>query len=288
MLYHHFFLRRLPFISPAKSSLVIAALLGALTAPLAQADDPLLAPLASSAPTTELSSTQQARGVLRAIAQATLSSDLAGRIIELPFREGQSFKQGDLLARFDCSVYQAQLNASQASARAAQAELNQNQQLAQMKSVGKYAVSLSAAKLAQAQAESQVYQIQVSRCRLLAPFDGQIVSRKVNAFESVTQGTPMMEVVDNRHLEIDLLVPSRWLTRIQPGMTFTFTPDETGQPLQARVARLGARIDEGSQTLSLIGTIDNKSSAGDNKSSAGKDNHLIAGMSGTAQFTEAQ
>ncbi|ACX86397.1 secretion protein HlyD family protein [Pectobacterium parmentieri WPP163] len=241
----------------------------------AQTSDPLLA-MPSHDNQTAAPADNQARGILIAVDQATLSSDLAGRIVEIPFREGESFKKGDLLVRFDCSIYQAQLAAASAATRAAEAELSQNQQLAQMKSVGRHAVSLSAAHFAQAQAESQVYQIQVNRCRLLAPFDGQVVKRRSQTYESVGIGAPVLDIVNNRHLEINLLVPSRLLSVLKPGLTFTFTPDETGKPLQAKVTRLGARIDESSQTLGLTGTL------------AHTDDTLMAGMSGTAQFSEAR
>ncbi|WP_192459289.1 efflux RND transporter periplasmic adaptor subunit [Musicola keenii] len=239
-----------------------------------RADDPLLAAPASQTPSLAPAD-NSARGILVAIDQATLSSDLAGRIVEMPFREGESFKKGDLLVRFDCSIYQAQLAASQAAARAAEAELSQNQQLAQMKSVGRHAVALSAARFAQAQAESQVYQIQVNRCRIPAPFDGQVVKRRAQEHESVGLGMPVLDIVNNRRLEINLLVPSRGLSVLKPGLAFTFTPDETGKPLRAHVARLGARIDESSQTLNLIGIIETQ------------DSSLMAGMSGTAHFPES-
>ncbi|WP_413542226.1 efflux RND transporter periplasmic adaptor subunit [Candidatus Symbiopectobacterium sp. NZEC127] len=250
--------------------------LGSLLQPVrANVSDPLLAPtVASDTPMNRTDN--QARGILVAVDQATLSSDLPGRIVEMPFKEGEAFKKGDVVVRFDCAIYQAQLNASQAATRAAEAELNQNQQLAQLKSVGKHAVALSAAHLAQAQAESQVYQIQVNRCRINAPFDGQVVKRRAQTYESVAQGAPLLDVVNNRHLEINLLVSSRLLSVLKPGLTFTFTPDETGKPLQATVARLGARIDESSQTLGLTGSL------------AHPDQSLMAGMSGTAQFPEAK
>ncbi|GKW14417.1 hypothetical protein PEC301937_03670 [Pectobacterium carotovorum subsp. carotovorum] len=241
----------------------------------ANVTDPLLLPpVTDGAAITRTDN--QARGILVPLDQATLSSDLPGRIVEMPFKEGETFKKGDVLVRFDCAIYQAQLSASQAAARAAEAELSQNQQLAQLKSVGKHAVALSAAHLAQAQAESQVYQIQVNRCRINAPFDGQVVKRRAQTFESVAQGAPVLDVVNNRRLEINLLVSSRLLSVLKTGLPFTFTPDETGKALQATVTRLGARIDESSQTIGLTGTL------------AHPDQSLIAGMSGTAQFPEAK
>ncbi|WP_430765347.1 efflux RND transporter periplasmic adaptor subunit [Pseudomonas citronellolis] len=217
---------------------------------------------------------REVRGVLHAREQAMLSSELAGRILEMPFAEGQAFKKGDVLVRFDCSAYQAQLNAAQAGVRAAGEELAHNRQLASLNSVGRYEVALAEAKQAEAQAQAQVYQVQVRRCAVQAPYDGQVVQRKAQPFESVASGAPLLEIVDNRSLEIRLLVPSRWLGKLKPGLHFSFTPDETGQPLQVEVKRLGARIDEASQTLLLIAGVP----AADG---------LVAGMSGTAQFPES-
>ena len=216
----------------------------------------------------------EVRGVLRARSQAVLASELSGRVTDLPYAEGQSFSKGDVLVRFDCSAYQAQANASGAAVRAAREELRNKQQLAALNSVGRFEVTLAEAR--QAQAESQVYQVQVQRCQVKAPFDGQVVLRRVQAHESVAAGSPLLEIVDNRSLEIHLLVPSRWLGRLKPDQTFSFVPDETGKPIDAVIKRLGARIDEGSQTLLLIASVPANTPG------------LLAGMSGTAHFAEPQ
>ena len=257
-------------------ALMLATPLYALAAGAEQAAGELqLDPPQASAP-VDSAKDREARGVLRAVDQATLSSELNARIVEMPYREGETFKKGDLLVRFDCAAYQAQLAASQAAMRAAQQELSQNRQLAEMKSVGRSAVGLSEAKLAQAAAESQVYQIQTARCRVVAPFDGQVVTRKAQVSEFLGQGMPLLEVVDNSHLEIYLLAPSRWLSGLKAKQTFTFVPDETGTPLQAELLRTGARIDESSQTITLIGKV------------TGPAKGLISGMSGSARFTDPQ
>lgn len=251
-------------------ALIGMACLAQAQTPVAQ-DDPLLdTPVATNA-----ASATQARGVLRARDQAMLASELSGRIVDLPFSEGQSFNKGDVLARFDCSAYQAQLNAARAASRGAAEELAHNKQLAALNSVGRFEVARAEAKLSETQAQAQVYQVQIKRCSVIAPYDGQVVQRKVQRYESVSAGSPLLEIVDNRTLEIHLLVPSRWMGKLQAGQTFSFTPDETGQPLQATVKRLGARIDEGSQTLLLVASLP-------------KADGLLAGMSGTARFEAFQ
>lgn len=240
---------------------------------ISQADEQLEDPLFTTASTA---TERAARGVLRARDQAVLSSELAGRIIEMPYTDGQDFNKGDVLVRFDCSAYQAQLNAAQSAGRAAREELGHKKQLAALNSVGRFEVALAEARQAQAQAETQVYQVQVKRCSVTAPFNGRVVQRRVQPHESVAGGTALLEIVDNRTLEVHLLVPSSWLSRLKPGDTFQFTPDETGQPLPVEIKRLGARIDEGSQTLLLIGSLPTDASG------------LLAGMSGSAHFAEGQ
>lgn len=232
--------------------------------------DPLLDKPAASA---QAPASSAARGVLRAQDQAVLASELAGRIVELPVREGESFNKGEVLARFDCSAYQAQLTAAQAATRGANEELAHNRQLASLNSVGRFEVARAEARLAEAQAQASVYQVQVKRCSVVAPYDGQVVERKVQRYESVAAGAPLLEIVDNRTLEIHLLVPSRWMSKLKAGQTFSFVPDETATPLTATVKRLGARIDEGSQTLLLVASLP-------------KSDGLLAGMSGTASFAE--
>ena len=43
-----------------------------------------------------VSTANEVRGVLRSQSQAVLSSELAGRVTEMPYREGQAFKKGAL------------------------------------------------------------------------------------------------------------------------------------------------------------------------------------------------
>ena len=115
-------------------------------------DDPLLNDSAAGA---AVASGSEARGVLRAKDQAVLAGELSGRIVELPYSEGESFKKGDVLARFDCSAYQAQLNAAQAASRGANEELAHNRQLASLNSVGRFEVARAAAKVSETQGAAE-------------------------------------------------------------------------------------------------------------------------------------
>ena len=95
-----------------------------------------------------------------------------------------------------------------------------------------------------------------------------------NAHESVAAGTPLMAVLDDRSLEIKLIVPSPWLAWLRPSTEFDITIDETSRAHAGRVTKIGARIDPVSQTVAVWGAF-----AGE-----APPDGLIAGMSGTAAF----
>lgn len=214
----------------------------------------------------------QARGLVEPRAEAVLSAEIAGRLTDLPVEEGARFAAGDVLAAFDCALYQAQLNQAEASALAARRQLANNRQLAQYNSIGALEVALSEAAVLEAQATVEVAQVIVDRCTVTAPWDGVMATHLAEAQESVGQGAELVAILADAGEEIDLIVPSAWLAWLAPGRPFDFAVDELGSSHAAEVERIGARVDPVSQTVRVTGRFIAPPAG------------LIPGMSGTARF----
>jgi len=214
----------------------------------------------------------QTRALLAPFQETTLASQFAGRIAEMRVNDGDRFKQGDLLVAFDCSVQRAQLRKAQAELDGARHAAATNRQLSEMKAGSALNTELAVANANKASAEVESMQAAVAQCEIRAPFGGRVVQRKVNPFQSVGLGVPLLEILDDSRLEVKLVVPSRWLAWLRDRDPFTVRIDETGREYTARLTKLGARIDPASQTLTLIGEIE------------GQRAELLAGMSGTATF----
>src|SRR5215831_18512252 len=56
-----------------------------------------------------------ASGKIQPVVQVKISPEVSGEIIELPFKEGQSVKKGDLLVRINPDIYDAALSQAKAS-----------------------------------------------------------------------------------------------------------------------------------------------------------------------------
>jgi membrane fusion protein (multidrug efflux system) len=239
----------------------------AVTAALMGCAPTMAAPTATAAEDSERIRTQ-----LVAQHDVVISSQVEGQIAQLPLKDGDAFRRGQLLVAFDCELYEAQLRKAEASAEAADKVYVVNKQLVTLRSVGELDVEQAKAKAKEADAEAAYVRATVSRCRVTAPFGGHIAKRLAAQFEYVPAGKPLLQIVDSENLELKLNVPSVWLAWLRIGSTLQIHIDDLNVDYAAAIVRLGARVDPVSQTLEVIASI------------KGNPVELLPGMSGWARF----
>lgn len=217
--------------------------------------------------------TESLRGIVKAVNEATISSDLGFRIVELPFREGQSFKKGDTLVAFDCEALKAELKSAEARKSAEQITLNNNNKLAKFNAVGRFEVNLAKAKVDQAAADADVIRVRLDQCTIKAPFDGRVATRTANLAELTDRSKPIMQIVSDQDLEIEMLLPADWLRWLKPGESFSIKMEESDQTVSAEVAQISPVVDPVSQTIKAIGRFN------------GVQGGVLPGMSGPVKFS---
>jgi len=243
------------FRRPKYSLYLILLVLGLeFTSPAAAEDDP------------------QVRALLVPAIESTLSSRMAGRITEISVREGERFKKGERLISFDCEIQGNHLRKSQAKLIAAEKTHESNLLLKDYQSIGGLDIELSAAEVKITKADVAIIKSKLKRCRINAPFDGRVIELMAHAHESVSEHQPLIAILDDRNLEVQIYIPSWWLSWLKPGENFSIRIDETGKTYSASVIRLGARVDAASQSIEIIAAITDKNP------------ELLAGMSGVAFF----
>ena len=227
-----------------------------------------------SRPASSAAELSTIRGVVKATAQATLASQVQGRISQLPFKEGQRFKKGALLVALDCSKYEAELAIAQAEHRAKKKTYENNLRLAQHNSVGTLELDVSEAEAQKAYAAVRAAQVNVTGCTVRAPFPGRVVKTIVNEHENVFPNDQLISLLDDSLLEIELILPSKSLAWLKVGTSFEYAVDETGLRYRAVVQDIGANVDPASQTVKVKGLCRTQP------------DNVLAGMSGAASFTE--
>ena len=215
---------------------------------------------------------RESRALVVASQEAVLSSELAARINSISVKEMERFKKGDLLIQFDCSLYEAQKAVVRANENSALIKLKSDEQMLQMRSIGKYELELSISEYEKAKSELRIAELNVERCEIRAPFDGAVEEVVVNAFESIQPQVELMKIIKTDVLELEMVVSSEWVSWLTIGHPITVYIDEIQEAFNASISGIGANVDAVSQTIQLKGTITNASSA------------LLPGMSGRVVF----
>ncbi len=217
----------------------------------------------------------EVRGLLSARYRTTLSSQVAGPIVELQVEAGDRFEHGAVLFRIDCRLFEAQRAVAVASLAGEHRLLGFQQALERLGTGNERDRARAEIAVARATAELARLDLTVSLCETRAPFAGQVVERKAQRFEHVRSGQAVLDILDDRSLEVTMIVPSFWLSWLRRGVRFEMRVDETRSLVAGEVVRLGALIDPASQSLRIYGQPLQPPAS------------LVAGMSGTVRFADS-
>jgi RND family efflux transporter MFP subunit len=211
---------------------------------------------------------QDIRAQLAPRRYTTIAAEIGAKINRISVAEGGRFSVGQTLVSFDCSLQQAQLQKAKAAQTAADRMFSANKRLAELNSIGKVELEVSEAEANKARAEVSLMNISLEKCHVAAPFSGRVAEQRVREQQFVQPGQPLLDILDDSVLELEFIVPSKWLVWLKPNLAFQVAIDETGKTYPAKVQRIGARVDPVSQSVKVSAVID------------GKFNELMAGMSG--------
>src|SRR6201991_3234081 len=135
--------------------------------------------------------------------------DGSGAVLELPVRDNQFVKKGDLLMQIDPSHYQIAVEQAQAAVAALKAELQMKRDDAQRRADmdalvvakesrenAKHTASAAEASYQQAVAALDAAKLNLSRTRVVSPVDGYVTNLSVFRGDYATAGAAKLAIVD--------------------------------------------------------------------------------------------
>lgn len=222
----------------------------------------------------------KANGNISAWQEASVASEVGGlRLNELLVNVGDSVKRGEVLARFATDTVEADLavvRASESEARAALAEAKTNATRANglknsgalsSQQIGQYLTAelTAKAKLEAVQAQIKVLELRLKKTQVLAPDDGEIISRQATLGAVIPVGTELFRILRQSRLEWRAEVTSEELGKINPGMKARVTPASLtpGQePLMGSVRIIGPTLDPQTRTAIVYVDLPTPTSSG--------------------------
>lgn len=225
--------------SKKRRKLIIFSAIGLAVAGLASTAvlrkrEPLISVQTEKVAPRNLTEIVVANGRIQPVLQVKISAEVSGEIIELPVKEGQNVKKGDLLVKIKPDVYlanrrsaeasflsaQAGQSLAEASLRKAELELKRNEGLfkGRLISESTFLEFKTAFDIAKAQCDSSVHQVSMAKASLArveeelakttiySPIDGTVSKLNSELGERVVgtammTGTEIMIVADLNEME---------------------------------------------------------------------------------------
>ncbi|MET0917433.1 MAG: efflux RND transporter periplasmic adaptor subunit [Burkholderiales bacterium] len=215
-------------------------------------------------------------GAVQPLRQATVKAKVSGDVRQVPVREGESVRTGQLLARIDTADLEAKLierNGVLESARAqlAMAAKTQatNQQLLKQNFISQNAYDNSESSLgvSQGTVKSAEAQVQLARNALrdaiaMSPLAGVVAKRHVQVGEKVAFDSPLVTVVDLTEMELQAAVPAADVPELAIGKAVELTIDGFGdRRFKGRVERINPAAEPGTRAIFVYVGIPNPDGA---------------------------
>jgi RND family efflux transporter MFP subunit len=208
--------------------------------------------------------------------ETTLSSEMNGTITELRASLGKPIAKSAVIAQMNCAEVQARANVAKAELNMASQNLTAKRSLRDLKAAGDIEVAMASTDVEKAKGALSLSKAQLGYCQVVAPFSGRIAKVYVKPYQTVSAGTPIVDVVGDGALKVRLNVPSALLVKLRSGSRLEITIHETGKTYPAHVSAVNSRVDAVAQTVELEAQFD------------GTPQDLVAGMSGIARIPASQ
>ncbi|WP_404366306.1 efflux RND transporter periplasmic adaptor subunit [Corallococcus coralloides] len=211
-------------------------------------------------------------GTLQARRMASVRAEVGGSILDVNADQGQTVKEGQLLARVEEHTLREQVLAASSNLRVARnalqvakADEQRNQTLVKQGVItrrdferAQLSRTQAEGQLAQAQAQLKLAQDQLSRTKVVAPFTGVVSERQVNAGDIVQPGAPLFTVVDPETLRLEASVPSAQLGQVKVGTHVDFRVNGyEDRAFKGEVERINPAVDPATGQVRIYVSIPN-------------------------------
>jgi membrane fusion protein (multidrug efflux system) len=200
-------------------------------------------------------------GTLRADESVVIRPEIAGRIAEIRFEEGQRVARGALLATLDAGEAKAQLASATAQAKLDAQRLERAEDLHRRNFISQQGLDEARSNAARSGAAVREIEARLAKSELRAPFAGVIGLRSVSAGAFVAAGTDIARLEKMDQLKMDFRVPESFLARIRPGQAVKAAVDAyPDQEFGGAIYAIEPGIDEGTRTILVRARVANAES----------------------------
>ena len=185
--------------------------------------------------------------------------EIAGRVVDLPFREGQAVHKGAKLVVIDGSEYDAVLAQAKADAKTETQRYERTIDLFKNKFVSQDAVDVAKGNMDRAVARVQENDARLAKTTIYAPFSGIVGLRVISPGAYVKAGDDVVRLENTSSLKLDFRVPEMYVSKLKTGQAVSVRTDAyPNEVFEGRIYALEPSVDEKTRTVVARAQIPNK------------------------------
>jgi membrane fusion protein (multidrug efflux system) len=214
---------------------------------------------AAKVATVKLPQGISAVGSLRSDEAVILRPEIAGRVAQIGFREGERVAKGQVLVKLDDSVQQADVARARANLTLSKTKHDRSQDLRTKGFLSEQALDETLNNLKVAQADAELMEARISKTAIRAPFSGTIGLRQVSVGDYVKEGQDMVNLESIDPLKVDFRVPELALSQVKDGQTIQITLDAIpDKAYDGRVFAINPLIDANGRAIVIRAQVPNR------------------------------
>ena len=197
-------------------------------------------------------------GSLRSDESVTIRPEVAGRISEIGFREGQRVEKGAMLVRFDISVQRAELEQADANLGLSRSRLERSRDLFTKGFISTQARDEAESNFKVAQANFDLSKARLTKLEIKAPFSGIVGLRLVSIGDYVKDGQDIVNLEEIDPLKVDFRIPELYLKQVATGQLLQISLDAfPGQTFQGKVFAINPLVDTNGRSIVIRAMVRN-------------------------------
>ena len=197
-------------------------------------------------------------GTLRADEAVTIRPEIAGRVVEFRFSEGQAVARGTVLVKLDQSELAAVVASSRAQLKLEQQKLERSEDLQKKGFISQQGLDDQKTSLARAKAKLAEDEARLARTEMRAAFPGIAGLRQVSEGQYVAAGTDIARLEKVDQLKLDFRIPESFTGRLKTGQPVKVLVDAFPDDVfTGNVFAIEPAVDEQTRTVLLRARVTN-------------------------------
>ena len=197
-------------------------------------------------------------GTLRADEAVTIRPEIAGRVVEFRFTEGQAVARGAVLVKLDQAELAAVLASSTAQSQLDKQRLERSEDLFKKSFISQQAMDEARSNHARSLAKQHEDSAKLAKTEMRASFPGIAGLRQVSEGQYVAAGTDIVRLEKIDQLKLDFRIPESFIGKLKTGQPIKVLLDAYPEEAFAgTVFAIEPGVDEQTRTVVLRARVAN-------------------------------